>query len=392
MVKRANPELVKYIEKHLSKGFKIEHVKKRLAEVGHPIEAIEDAAAFVLMTKQSPKKRPKTFMIVYGLILISVIIVFIGFIWLKAGQQAEYKEAVEEVKKNQSYMGRTDVELLKLAASTGNLEACRFISDENLFFACDEKYWERTDCSYEATIGEGVNECRVKLSVGEDFYNKYCEGETVESLCISSAALIEKDVTMCPDDICIQQLAIQENDKYICHTIEDKDQTKDCLFEFALATGSADVCLETDYPLICNQLLWSDEQKKTHILESVSVFNKNQRTRTATQSELDALFRDVRKFYVDGICDEIEGAYTKYSLKDLCILNRALSSLLDRPVLDGLAEEEKEIVTGEYRDISETNLLKCKSILDPEILWCCINTQDEEFINRCRFFNVEDVP
>ncbi|MBU2560907.1 MAG: hypothetical protein KKD17_01320, partial [Nanoarchaeota archaeon] len=94
MAKRPNPELVRYVEKHLAKGFKIHHIKRKLAEVGHPIEAIEDASQFVL-AKQQGKRVPK-FMIVYGIILILVIAAVGWFIWFKATQQVEYTKTVEE--------------------------------------------------------------------------------------------------------------------------------------------------------------------------------------------------------------------------------------------------------------------------------------------------------
>ena len=110
MAKKPNPDLVKYIQKHLAKGFSIKEVKKRLAEVGHPIEAIEDAAAYVSASSPKTKKKIPRFMVVYGLILIVLIAGFLAFIWYKAGQQAEYTDTVKDLKQAHTFESMTDVE------------------------------------------------------------------------------------------------------------------------------------------------------------------------------------------------------------------------------------------------------------------------------------------
>ncbi len=393
MSKRANPELVKYIEKHLSKGFKIRNVKQKLAEVGHPIEAIEDAVESVIQTKTHTKRKPKTFMIVYGIILMVVIAAFIGFIWFKAGQHVEYKEAVKEAEKEQSSADMTDVELLKFAASTVNLEGCKFIENHNILFACSEKYWERDDCIYEAILGEEVDECRVKLAVSEEVYNKYCEGILTEDGCRTTIALIEKNVSMCTDDMCVQHLAIQEKDKSICSHVYSEKSKKECLFAFAIETGSKDVCAELGQDReLCEQQLWADEDRKEHIISEVNAFKKKFSSRTATKDDLDALRRTFSRFYVEGVCEELTGDVQGYPMGELCIFNSIVGTLLDIPELEGIPDHIQELEQDEFNRHYDDTIGACDLLSDGELNWCCLNTQDEGFINRCSFFISEDNP
>jgi hypothetical protein len=248
MASQPNPELVRYIERHLAKGFHLKQVKQKLAEVGHPIEAIEDAAQFVLAKSSGIKKRPKRFMIVYGIVLILVISVFVWFIWFKATQQVQYLETVQEIKKNASYTGMTEVELLKLA-KTGDMNACNFIENHNSYYACVDKYWERNDCSYESFLGE-FDSCQKKRAI-EDLNASLCyriSDISAYSSCISEvfSGIVKK---RSPDDCAGNEVCLNAYfdsnygsiDLSFCDKYIDQEFRGRCMLNFSVAKGQ-DIC------------------------------------------------------------------------------------------------------------------------------------------------------
>ncbi|MBW2972345.1 hypothetical protein KY359_04885 [Candidatus Woesearchaeota archaeon] len=255
MAKRPNPELVAYIEKHLAKGFKITHVKRKLAEVGHPIEAIEDAAQFVLA--KQPKKKVPRFMIVYGLILILVLAGFGWYIWFKATQQVEYTETVKEIQQNQSYIGRTEVELIKLARSTGDMKACDFIKSHNLRYACTGKYWERDDCTYERILGDGYDDCLMKLAVNKNDINVCYQSGSV-SVCrerFGAAAFEAKDSGLCKGSFeCVAKYAELSGSTDPCESLLGLDREA-CLSRFSSLAGDPSACdkINSAYRLVCQR-------------------------------------------------------------------------------------------------------------------------------------------
>jgi hypothetical protein len=247
MAKRPNPELVGYIEKHLAKGFSMRDIKRKLAEVGHPIEAIEDAAQFVL-AKQPPRRVPR-FMIVYGMILIVVVVGFLYFAWFKATQQVAYKETVAGIQKNQTYLGRTDVDLLKMAAA-GDMAACRFIKTHNLYYACTGKYWERGDCLYESLVGESA-ECwtdKALRSKNFSLCNRLINGKS-RDLCLRGvfSGIASRDS---PEDcggnsICLNFVLNQsanKKDVSFCDLYAEEDGREGCLVFFAQVKDDKEVC------------------------------------------------------------------------------------------------------------------------------------------------------
>lgn len=254
MAKRPSPELVKYIEKHLAKGFKIRHIKKKLAEVGHPIEAIEDAAAYVTASKPKTRKKIPKSMVIYGVILILIIAGFAWFIWFKATQQIEYEEKVEVIKKNATYKGMTDVQLIKFAKANDDMEACNFIDDHNVHYACMDKYWERDDCLYELFIGE-YDSCmvaRAKLNRQPSFCRSV-EDEDGRLLCFEE---VFEDIseTGTPSecagmDDCLDLYFEKHNlslDVAFCDMYAGDTESRDgCLLFFASKNNNESICQMT---------------------------------------------------------------------------------------------------------------------------------------------------
>lgn len=250
MAKRPNPELVSYIEKHLSKGFKIRHIKRKLAEVGHPIEAIEDAVAFV--TQQHPKKKPAAFMIVYGLVLLVAIVLFAWFILTKATQQLEYRETVKDIEERKTYLGMTDVELIKLAAA-GDMKACDHIGGHNLQYACLDKYWEREDCSYERLVGES-SKCwfeKAKESLDFSLCNKV--GEDLRENCFEEVftKINEKDSfeDCTGDDVCLNFIMnlSKPKDVSFCDYYSEDYEKERCMISIAKSQNRKEICTELSF-------------------------------------------------------------------------------------------------------------------------------------------------
>lgn len=247
MAKRPNPELVRYIERHLTKGFKIHHIKRKLAEVGHPIEAIEDAAQFVFA--KQPKKRAPKFMIVYGIILILVIAAAGWFIWFKATQQVEYTKMVEEIKKNVSFSGMTYVELMKFAAANDDLRACEFIRDHNMYYACVDKYWTRGDCSFERFTGEwdACNSERALSSFDDSFCSKLEDLDGYESCrqAVFERVVVLNEPEKCVTDDCLNYYFSMDNasvDRDFCSMLKFSDWRDDCLVFIAVRENDESYC------------------------------------------------------------------------------------------------------------------------------------------------------
>lgn len=259
MAKKPDPELVKYIEKHLLKGYKLKQVKRRLADVGHPIEAIEDAAQFVLSSKPHLKRRDWKFMIVYGLILIVVLAGLVYFIATKTTEQMEYTETVEQIEKAREFKGMTDIELIKYAASTGDISACKEIESHNTYYACVDRYWERDDCSYERTIGEGVSGCFRSLALSTKDPQKCLKTEDVRA-CLTELAEEFDDERLCIGSYdCVYNLAVRDKDSEVCDVLSGS-QEEHCFDEYAKETGNESVC--DSGSLTCSYFFAETDQEK----------------------------------------------------------------------------------------------------------------------------------
>ncbi len=160
---KPNPKVTAYIKKHLEKGIHIKKIKRTLAEAGHPIEAIEDAAEYVFQMNPHLKKKPKTMMVVYGLILIFLISALIIFAYFKLAETVEYVEqkgAVEkQIEKTRSIAGMSDQEIILYVARSEDMSACESITSLNIQYACQERMWETDPCRYKGIIGGSSDIC-----------------------------------------------------------------------------------------------------------------------------------------------------------------------------------------------------------------------------------------
>jgi hypothetical protein len=249
---RVDPELVKYVEKHLSKGVELKQIKRTLADVGHPIDAIEDAAAFVTNKQPELKRAPRKMMIVYGLILILVLAGFGWYIWFKATQQIEYTQTVQQIEQNRSYIGMTDVELLKLAASENDITACRFIRSHDTYYACIGRYWQREDCSFAKYTNE-LESCYVNkaqelqdISYCDSIRDKGRRDTCKES--VFSAIRSSKDYSKCRgESACLDYTFSQDYaslDYSFCSNYADAYREDNCLFNLSVSRADLKRCDE----------------------------------------------------------------------------------------------------------------------------------------------------
>lgn|GEM_PF-5870402 len=242
---RPDPSLVNYIEKHIEKGFNIKSIKQKLAEAGHPIEAIEAAASHVISSSKKSKRKVSAFTIVYGLILILVISAFIWFVWFKATQQAEFKEVLEETEKKRSLAGMTDVELLKLAAS-GDATACSFIRNHLMYYACIDSYWNREDCVFEEFIGVDRETCLYDHA-GKSNNSTLClriEGPKSDE-CLFNVANKNSDYSFCSgSEVCLTNFASDHKNAEACRAIDNSEKEKDCFDRLANSSKEMSLCKE----------------------------------------------------------------------------------------------------------------------------------------------------
>lgn len=211
---KPNPELVKYIEEHNAKGFDIKSIKKALAEAGHPIEAIEDAASSVLHTAPPTRRKISPFMIVYGLILILIISGAIWFAWFKITEYKDYSAQVQTVEQTTqekaaqqtTLAAMDDVGVMRYAQSNNDTSACEYVEDHNKYYACVDRYWELGGCKWEMAMQE-ARACVSNLAVSEINISKCNRLKTTEdkTACqeaVFSAILNKGDISLCNSADC----------------------------------------------------------------------------------------------------------------------------------------------------------------------------------------------
>lgn len=381
---RPNPTIVKYIEKHIAKGFDVKKIKRRLAEAGHPIEAIEDAATFVLGTAPPTKRRIPRFMIVYGIILMLVISAGVWFFWFKATQVKEYvaeKEVVEQkLETDAKFDAMSDIELLKYAASTEDLSACEFVEGHNEYYACTDRYWERDDCSYERLFGMSLDECNLRKKFGSDRVDMYCQAFQLN--CTLIMALGENDESFCENNPgCLEEFYLAQGTVEACMKLESILQT-DCLKAIAVSTDNKSVCDlitrtggDSDKELPdCKLHFMSDSEKGIVFSEYISgTISDGTSSRYDIMDSFDELFeRDEDS----AICSELSGEYGGISFSDYCLFIFVSSALFE-----GQEDEEMIFDSTQYEGI-------CPKITSPKLKDCCQSMVNEKvFKPGCDFIS-----
>jgi len=376
MANKPNPQLVKYIEKHLAKGFHINHVKRKLAEAGHPIEAIEDAAEFVMMQKPHLKTRSHKFMILYGILLILIISGLVWFAWLKISEQLEYKEEVQDIEQTQSFKGMTDVELIKLAAK-GNTAACNSIQGHNMKYACLGAYWERGDCTWERLIGEDYNLC-IYQKIMADGTLKDCNGiapDNLRSRCKSEkrlAAIDISDPVLCDDDErCLLGIVQESSD---CNTVDLAGLSSRSRTYFQDACADITARKRNDVS-ICDDIsaegLGADRDDCIFYLEPVNTFRDRCSLLSAAEEKNDCIFEGAIIRKNADLCKDLSNKYSRS--KGTCLFTIAV--LLDNEDI--------------CNEISESDMSdKCKQVFSTD----CKGSEDQEVKSFCSVFWDKEIP
>jgi hypothetical protein len=256
-------------------------------------------------------------MIVYGIILILVLAAGGYFIWLKAVQQREYTQVVEQIETTKSYQGMDDIALLKLAAA-GDMKACSFIKDHNMYYACEGKYWERGDCTFDALIGE-EDKCNAELAVKAR--------NPVKCLLIKDAT----KATECADKMVA--LALEMNNVSLCD-FAPANKKFVCASKITIKSNDATPCLE--YSAGCERSVPSymfDEMKvKCGIVKPAdSIYFKNRAVETTPIQDCvffsAAISKDPSRCeQVSEEVEEEEGSDFLYSPFDYCVAITAIAS------------------------------------------------------------------
>ena len=322
MAKKANPELVRYIERHLSKGFKIKHIKKKLAEVGHPIEAIEDAAEFVTSTRPSSRKKPAAFMIIYGLLLIVLLVVLGLFIFTKVTEQLEYVEEVREVEKVQLFTGMSDLELIKYAKANDEPAACENIGNHNLYYACVDRYWEKGDCGYERLIDEGVSACFKDLAFStKDPRN--CLKTDDSTSCLTELATKFNDEDLCFGSYdCVYKIAVSKEDAGVCSSLSGSIE-EDCFDEYAKETGNVSVCDEGS--VTCRYFFAKTEEEKEVFITNLEEDITNRELNVDTYDIIFELASENKDIFLCKFLKSFKSA-NRISLETLCAIRIGLNT------------------------------------------------------------------
>ncbi|MFC1723797.1 hypothetical protein ACFL0V_06665 [Nanoarchaeota archaeon] len=248
MASNPNPKVVSYIKRHLEKGIKLKKIKHALAEAGHPIEAIEDAAQFVFRMNPSLKKRPKTVMIAYGLILLILLGAIGIFIYYQATKTVEYVEEVEQVEKEAALTGMSDQEILLYASKRDSTSACNSIRGHNTKYYCLEMIWKTNPCFFQELIGGSSDVCYVDRAV-EQYNTTGClrtHDKAARADCrsqIISNVIAEKDVDKCDWEECrvaYYNALMPELDPSFC--IAQTEVPEQCHLAFAITRKDPSIC------------------------------------------------------------------------------------------------------------------------------------------------------
>jgi hypothetical protein len=255
----ADPELVKYMKKHLKKGYKLHHIKQNLAKVGHSAQAIELAA---LEAVGDSAEKSSRLTIILLIVFIAVVGAgFVAFLAWQGSKVVEHTEKVKEIEKTNEYLGMTDVQLIMLAKD-GDMQACDHIQSHNILYACKDKYWERDDCEFEMIVGsrdDCLNDKAKKSlnfnicsSISDDSLRENCKVQIIKSIsdgnqysaCSGDSFCLDYsfinnidsidydycDLYMDPNskDACILNISVHKSDSSMCDNINEMEWRDSC--------------------------------------------------------------------------------------------------------------------------------------------------------------------
>jgi len=99
-LKKAHPELVKYIEKELARDVHIDAIKKVLLDVGHDPELVQASISHV-------HKRHKTHRAFYGFLIVAVLIAVLVVLFLGIGRPSEIDATTTTIMETTTTIGTT---------------------------------------------------------------------------------------------------------------------------------------------------------------------------------------------------------------------------------------------------------------------------------------------
>lgn len=362
---KPNTELISYIEKHLEKGFKLKHIKRKLAEVGHPIEAIEEAAAFVVDNKPHLLKKKERFMVAYGVVLIVLLvvgIVFLGYtIWQQSGAGGKIRGA-------EKFNAMSDAELLKYAAENEELRVCEYIEGHNVRYACNGRYWERKHCDYYKLINESIKGCQVMERVGKTNFLKYCREYETATECVSSVALGENAVSFCGgNSVCEKRFYVSQGTVEACKKL-DIGESNICIYELAKSRNDKTIC--ENYELSwnhCAMHFMSEQELVEYYNEQYSKISEQDRTEQTALDFVD----EFNEEFEQNMCDSITGAFSGIPLKEYCLLFRV--------------QTDRVYTTATFDSAKNTEY--CSQITNARLNNCCVSALNEKFIRpECAFW------
>ncbi|HII72545.1 TPA: hypothetical protein HA265_07350 [Candidatus Woesearchaeota archaeon] len=277
--KKPNENVISYIEQHLEKGVDLKKVKRALADAGHPIEAIEEAAEYVFRVKPHLRKQPKTNMIVYGIIIVLIIAAAAVFAYFKITQTVKYVEEVQKVEKIVTFEGMSDNEVLLYASKTNDTSACKHVKDHNKYYYCTGSIWETDYCFFQRIMGLPGDVCYSDQAVKDlDFaecrrvsraLREQCQSDVVAqfssrndpSLCDGSVSCLDVyyalnkaslDADFCDiygseNASCLLMVAVDRSDRKICNLMSGAAERYDCNKEIINDLDSVVPFCETSY-------------------------------------------------------------------------------------------------------------------------------------------------
>ncbi len=271
-------QLTNYIEKELSRGFSKELIKQRLLQAGYSEQAVEDSfkvlegKSEVIVRKQPIDTIHHDHKVIVSKILFGALaiglLVGLSILLMNVMKQQTSEPKPEELIAHclNLTIEEKDACILLYAKEEQTIEVCSFVTHQGLKTLCDEKQWERTDCTYDTMSGAGA-ECMIQKAITEGI--GYCYQTSNPNTCKEQVAIQTNNMSICGEDPeCKGKYAIAKNTPEICENLSSTDK-KLCYRTYALTTQNKGYCQDSD--LYCTYSFAKTPEEKE---EAVKIYKE----------------------------------------------------------------------------------------------------------------------
>ena len=250
-------QLESYIKKEIKSGFSIKEVKKALIKAGHPRRYIDEAIRSI---KKEEIKIPIKYLdkkIVFTIIITMLILAGIfTLIQKKLSKEIKNEEkSLNNIPFVYNEATKKDIELLKKAAAENNIDYCKEIKSEVVYYDCINKIWiNDRECRFAVLTKNNIDMCFYNLAttkkeirycefINDSELNRKCHNNYYNQIEMSKCAEIpscveywleNKDNMICEKtaqpDFCYEKYSRLHKNWKSCNKIKEKRVRDKCIF------------------------------------------------------------------------------------------------------------------------------------------------------------------